>query len=130
MGVNRIKQLMGKSRSALNNRDKILLKEFNLLLTKNIKHSRGVKFYAEHLAVTSKKLNYLTKTFYGKTAKVFIEERIIIDSKKLLLETPETVKQISYNLGFTEPTNFNKFFKKNTATTPQQYREQYNKGSF
>ncbi|MFA7289984.1 MAG: helix-turn-helix domain-containing protein [Melioribacteraceae bacterium] len=130
MGLNTIEQLMDKGESELNNRDKILLKEFNLLLTKNIKYSRGVKFYAEHLAITPRKLNILTKEYYGITAKVFIEERIIIDSKKLLLETPETVKQISYNLGFTEQTNFNKFFKKNTATTPLQYREQYNKSTF
>ncbi len=131
MALNTIEQLMSKSKSTFNNRNKILVKEFNSLLTKEIKFSRSVKYYAERLAISPKKLNCLSKTYYGKkTAKEYIEYKIISDSKMLLLETPETVKQISYSLGFTEPTNFNKFFKKNTTITPQQFREQYNKGSF
>lgn len=123
------KQLNCRSRSALS-RDEILLNEFNLLLSKKNEFSRSVKFYAELLAISSKKLNNITKYYCGKTAKEFIEARIISDSKKLLLETPDTVKHISYTMGFTEPTNFNKFFKKLTNTTPMQFREQYNKGTF
>ena len=105
-----------------------LLQKFDLSLLENLKKSRYVKFYADNLAVSTKKLNFLTKTFYGLTAKEYIEEQIINDSKNLLIESPETVKQISYNLGFTEPTNFNKFFKKFTSITPLQYREHHLKG--
>ncbi len=123
-------QLNSTSRSKLNNRGSYLLKEFNLLLSKNLYNSRSVKYYANLLAVSTKKINFLTKKHYGITAKEYIEDKVIIESKKLLLETPETVKHISYSLGFTEPTNFNKFFKKLTAITPHQFREQFNKGTF
>ena len=102
-----------------------LLQKFDLTLIKNLKNSRYVKYYADKLTISTKKLNSLTKTYYGTTAKEYIEEKIIIDSKKLLIESPETVKQISYNLGFTEPTNFNKFFKKFTSITPLQYRDHH-----
>ena len=102
-----------------------LLQKFDLSLLENLKKSRYVKFYAEDLAISTKKLNYLTKMYYGLTAKQYIEEKIINDSINLLIESPETVKQISYNLGFTEPTNFNKFFKKFSSITPLQYREHH-----
>ena len=130
MSKKTIGQLKTNGRSTLNNRDSNLLKEFEELLSKNLNTSRSVKYYADLLAISTKKLNSITKSFWGITAKEFIEERIIHESKKILLESPDTIKQISYTLGFTEPTNFNKFFKKFTDTTPLQFREQYNKGTF
>lgn len=125
-----IEKFICKSTSALNNRNEILLNDFILLLIENIRSSRSVNYYADLLAISVKKLNNISKTYSGKTAKEFIEEKIIIDSQKLLIETPDTVKEISYSMGFTEPTNFNKFFKKHTAVTPLQFREEYNKGAF
>lgn len=131
MNPKTIKQFNYSNRLVINYRDRILLKEFNLLLTKNIQSSRSVKYYADLLAISAKKLNSLTKIFHGVTAKKFIEKRIISDSKNILLNTSDTVKQISYSMGFTEPTNFNKFFKKLTTITPQQYREkQINRSVF
>lgn len=125
-----LEQLKGSNNIELNTRDISIFKEFNLLLSTNLNKSRSVKFYANLLAISTKKLNFVTKTYWSKTAKEFIEERIVFDSKKLLLDTPNTVKQISYSMGFTEPTNFNKFFKKFTDTTPLRFRETHNKGSF
>lgn len=130
MSKKTIEQLKTTGRSTLNNRDCNLLNEFNDLLSKNLNTSRSVKYYADLLAISTKKLNSITKTYWGITAKEFIEEKMIFESKKILLESPDTIKQISYTLGFTEPTNFNKFFKKFTSTTPLQFREQFNKGTF
>lgn len=125
-----LEQLKVSNNIQFNTRDISIFKEFNLLLSTNLNKSRSVKFYANLLAISTKKLNFVTKTYWSKTAKEFIEERIVFDSKKLLLDTPNTVKQISYSMGFTEPTNFNKFFKKFTDTTPLRFRESHNKGTF
>ena len=110
--------------------DRSVLKSFHQELGDNIHNSRSVSFYADTLAVSTKKLNCVTKKILGRTAKEFIEERIIYDSKKLLLDTSDTIKQISFAMGFADPTNFNKFFKKITNTTPLQFRDQFNKSSF
>lgn len=125
-----IKALFKKSFIKPNNNrlimyNKKLFEDFYVLLSEHLQNSRSVKYYADLLQVSPKKLNSITKMIYGKTAKEFIAEILILDSIKLLIETPDSVKQISYSLGFTEPTNFNKFFKKKTSVTPQQYREQY-----
>lgn len=125
-----IEKLKSTNKLISNNRDKILFDEFKILLSENIKYSRSVKYYADHLAISTKKLNSILKKYTGNRAKEFIEEKIISNSKKLLLETPDTIKQISYTMGFTEPTNFNKFFKKYNGTTPLQFRKELNKGSF
>ncbi len=123
--IMRIEQNMKNNNVSSPSYERELLQKFDLSLLENLKKCRYVKYYADELTISTKKLNSLTKTYYGITAKEYIEEKIIIDSKKLLKESPETVKQISYNLGFTEPTNFNKFFKKLTSITPLQYREHH-----
>ena len=125
-----IEQLTSNDRSKLNNRDRNLLKEFNELLSMNLNTSRSVRYYADQLAISTKKLNNITKKYLDKTAKEYIEITIISESKRLLIKTSDSVKQISYSMGFTEPTNFNKFFKKFTTVTPLQFREEINKGAF
>jgi AraC family transcriptional regulator, transcriptional activator of pobA len=110
--------------------NKNLMEEFNALVTKKSSISRNVKFYADQLAISTKKLNSITKMFYGITTKKFIDDKIISESKKKLLNSYDTVRQISYSMGFTDPTNFNKYFKKQTSQTPLQYRNQFIKGSF
>ena len=75
-------------------------------------------------------LNSILKKYNGKRAKEFIDEIIIHNSKKSLIESPDTIKQLIFAIGFTKPTNFNKFFKKYNAITPLQFKEQFNKRTF
>lgn len=59
----------------------------------------------------------------GKPAKTLMGERIFLEAQRFLTYGNDAVNQIGYRLGFGEPTNFVKFFKKQTALTPQQFRE-------
>jgi AraC-like DNA-binding protein len=56
------------------------------------------------------------------TAKRVIIERIILEAKRLLAHSSDPVAGISSHLGFDEPTNFVKFFKRETDLTPTQFR--------
>lgn len=103
------------------------LVEFKKKLEDNFHRSRLVNFYAQELNITQKKLNDLTTTFWGKSAKQVIEERVLLEIKRLLLYTNKTIKEIGLSLGFNDPTNFNKFFKKYSLTTPVTFRFQNNK---
>jgi AraC-like DNA-binding protein len=58
------------------------------------------------------------------TAKRVIVERIVLEAKRLLARSALTVAAISHQLGFDEPTNFVKYFKRETGTTPAQFRAQ------
>ncbi len=95
---------------------------FRQELDKDFHASRSVWHYATKLNITQKKLNQITSKFLGKPAKKIIEERVLLEIKRLLLYTDNTVKEIGFSLGFTDPTNFNKFFKKYTMRTPVQFR--------
>lgn len=96
--------------------------DFKKKLEENYCSTRFVNFYADELNITQKKLNHVTSIFWGKPAKQVIEERVLLEIKRLLLYTNQTIKEIGISLGFNDPTNFNKFFKRYMHATPADYR--------
>ncbi|MNY50530.1 DNA-binding transcriptional activator FeaR [compost metagenome] len=52
-----------------------------------------------------------------------IHQKLISEIKKALFYN-KSAKEITYEFGFSDPSNFNRFFKKLTGTTPQQYKDQ------
>ncbi|MBN2651501.1 MAG: helix-turn-helix domain-containing protein [Spirochaetales bacterium] len=103
-----------------------LYNDFNLFreqVEKDFSRTRNVKDYAFELLMSTKKLNNLTQNVIGKTAKEFIDNRVILEIKRLLAHTNLSVQEISYQVGFDEPTNFIKFFKKYTELTPASFRK-------
>jgi AraC-like DNA-binding protein len=59
----------------------------------------------------------------GKSPCDFVEERITLEAKKMLSESPMPIADICYRLTFKDPTNFTKFFKTMEGMTPRQYRK-------
>jgi len=84
--------------------------------------SRNARDHARRLGFTYKHLNEICRKFTGLTAKRYIDERLVLESKRLLAASGLTVAEIGIQLGFEEPTNFGKFFKKHTAQSPGQFR--------
>jgi AraC-like DNA-binding protein len=58
----------------------------------------------------------------GLTAKAAIDGRVALEAKRLLAHTDATVLEIGHRLGFSEPTNFVKFFRRTAGTTPLAFR--------
>ncbi|NIJ45458.1 AraC-like DNA-binding protein [Wenyingzhuangia heitensis] len=86
---------------------------------------KQVSFYCDQMHVTPKRLNLATSNVFGKTPKEFINDRVLLEAKRLLAHTNDSVKEIGFSLGFEEPTNFVKYFKKRTLKTPIEFREQF-----
>jgi AraC family transcriptional activator of pobA len=101
--------------------------EFKKKLERNINQSRSVHYYSDLLGITPQKLNQLTNSYWGKPAKKVIEERLLLEIKRLLIHTDKSLKEIGCSFGFNEPTNFNKFFKRCLKTTPALYRTRHKK---
>lgn len=78
--------------------------------------------YAEKLNVHTNHLNRAVKEVTGKTTTKIISDRILQESKVLLRQTHWPIAQIAYSLGYTEPTHFNNFFKKNVDQAPSHFR--------
>jgi AraC-like DNA-binding protein len=96
--------------------------QFKNLVENNYTKTRNVKDYAELMFVSTKHLNKVIKDFTLSTAKTFIDNYVILEIKRAIVTTNQSFKEISFEIGFDEVTNFTKFFKKHTTITPKQFK--------
>jgi AraC family transcriptional regulator, transcriptional activator of pobA len=98
---------------------------FRDLLESNYTKLKGVKDYATLICISEKRLAQATRVVLGKAPKEMINDRIVLEAKRLLVHTNLSVKEIGQSLGFDDPAYFIRYFKKNTATTPIAFKETY-----
>ena len=84
---------------------------------------RRVGYYAEKLGTTPQNLNAACRKAVNRSAGELIAEYILNEAKRLLLYTDNTVSQVAYQLEFTDPSYFIKFFKKHLHSTPEAFRK-------
>jgi AraC family transcriptional regulator, transcriptional activator of pobA len=86
--------------------------------------NKMVLYYARKLGVTTKTLNNIVQSIINESsAKTFIDERTIMQIKRLLISTEHSIKEIAYISGFSDSTNFYKYFKKLAGTSPEVFRQ-------
>lgn len=98
---------------------------FKSLLENYYTQSRNADFYAEKLNITYKHLNTICKETLAITAKQFIDAFVVLEAKRLLINSEIKSTELAYSLGFEEPTNFVKYFKKHTGFTPNSFKKDY-----
>jgi AraC family transcriptional regulator, transcriptional activator of pobA len=108
----------------LSSKKQTLVFKFKNLVNNLFVSCKQVGDYAGKLFVSANTLNNIVKDLTGKTAKEIINERVILESKKMLLYTSNDIAEIAFNIGFDEPTHFIRFFKAHTLQTPKEYRNQ------
>lgn len=104
-------------------------RRFQQLVEKNFTRWHQVADYASRLGYTEKTLARAVLASMGMSAKVFIAARIVLEAKRLLAHTDLSVVAIAEKLGFDEPTNFSKFFKRETECTPAEFRRRQKTGN-
>ena len=117
-----IEQLQSKTESEPLSQNTKSLLSFNQLLESNFRSEYKVEFYLNKMGITKKALSKLTNERYKLSPKAVINERRILEIKRQLKGTSKPIKNISYSLGFDEPTNMVKYFKRHTAMTPNGFR--------
>jgi AraC family transcriptional regulator, transcriptional activator of pobA len=93
------------------------------LVEDHFRRERYIAFYAARLAMTPDRLNDHVKRAIGVTAGHLIRQRMLTEAKRQLVFTNQAITEISYDLGFSDPSHFARFFRKNTGMTPQGFRE-------
>jgi AraC-like DNA-binding protein len=78
--------------------------------------------YAERLSTTREKLDELAKMHTGKTAQHVVGSLVISEAKRLLVYQDMSIKEIAYQLGFSDPFYFSNFFKKHAGQSPKAYK--------
>lgn len=119
-----VQQRIKPKNTEISKRDEMTLR-FNQLLEENYKSETRVDFYVEQLGTTIKTLSRVIKEQYNVSTKSVIDERRTLEIKRLLRGTIMPVKEIAYDLGFDEPTNMVKYFKKHTGHTPNGFRKEF-----
>ncbi|MDW8848646.1 helix-turn-helix transcriptional regulator [Flavobacterium sp. MMLR14_040] len=84
---------------------------------------KTVAEFARQLNVHPNYLNRLVKRETGKTILKIINERIVTESKILLLHTDWTITEIACTLGFEYTSYFDNVFKKTTGLSPKLFRK-------
>ena len=84
-----------------------------------------VSAFAERQQLHPAYFSTVIKVKTGQTAHRWIQKKVLTEAQALLAHTPTPIKEIAYQLGFSEPTHFSKFFKKHTQRTPNQYRRSF-----
>ncbi|WP_234734667.1 AraC family transcriptional regulator [Tellurirhabdus bombi] len=100
------------------------IRQYEDLLEKHFLTTREVGAYAEKMNLTPNYLNHICKKVLSKTASQLLHERQVIEAQRLLTHTTQSIKEIGFLLGFDDPSYFVRFFKKQTGSTPADFRQQ------
>jgi len=100
------------------------LRRFKSLVEDHHRQWHKSKEYAEAMHLNVDHLNRIVKELSGKTVKEHIQNRIIVAAKRLIYFSNLSLKEIAFDLGFDELSNFSAFFKKCTNQTPSQFKQQ------
>ncbi|MCF8715083.1 helix-turn-helix domain-containing protein [Joostella atrarenae] len=100
----------------------VLFKEFSLLVEQFYKEEHTVTSYANRLGISPKSLTKHFQRLGFDTPSDIIKNRIILEAKRQLSYTNNSVKEIAFMLGFNDPAYFTRFFKKALTVSPLQYR--------
>ncbi|NJM94253.1 MAG: helix-turn-helix transcriptional regulator [Cytophagales bacterium] len=102
----------------------ILFHRFIQLVNNFYIEKRTIEEYAQLLNISPNHLSQSVKAASDKNALSFIAERVLNEAKSLIQFTDYDISEISYQLNFSDPANFGKFFKKHTDLTPVEFRKQ------
>lgn len=102
--------------------DRMLLKKYQAKIDEHFQQRHEVGDYADMLNISAGHLSEVIKSQSGKPAIKHIHERLVMEARRLLLHTDTPLKDIAFNLGFSDASYFNRFFKRETGATPAGYR--------
>jgi AraC-like DNA-binding protein len=100
-----------------------LVKDFWTLINKHFISQKTVSWYADQLQVSITYLNLLCRKYLNVTAKQLIEQRVLLEAKQRLRFSGMSVKEIAYDLGFSDMPSFSNHFKKKSGFSPKEYQQ-------
>ncbi|MCE3229234.1 MAG: transcriptional regulator, AraC family [Bacteroidetes bacterium] len=99
-----------------------ILQKFLNLIERDLHKTHKVTDYSEKLGITTRKLTLVCRQIHKKSPKSIIDQRLVSESKRLLKYTTHPIKEISAQLGFADPYQFSKYFKKHVKVSPAYFR--------
>lgn len=112
-----------QSNQCLEPENKIIV-QFSEIITQTLSKNITTKEYADRLSISPEFLTSTCKKRCGKSPKAFILELKITEAKRLLYFSEDSIKEISFKLGFEDNSYFARIFKQKVGISPSLFREQ------
>ena len=100
-----------------------LIREFNFLVEVHFRTKHSVADYADLLHRSPKTIAHVFKKYGDKSPLKYIQERILLEARRLIFYTDKDISEIAYELGFSDIQGFSRFFKKQEGVSPSEYRQ-------
>jgi len=101
------------------------LRALESAINSHYKTEKSASFYANYLNITTKHLNRITKSTLDKTTTDLITERVLLESKRLIVHSDNSLSAIAEMLGYEDYAYFSKVFKSKTNITPLKFKKSY-----
>ncbi|MDA3627952.1 AraC family transcriptional regulator [Saccharopolyspora oryzae] len=101
---------------------------FHQAVERDFAAARQVADYAAALGYSPRTLTRACLEVTGRTAKQYLDDRVALEAKRLLVHTALAPAQVADQLGFTSATVFTKFFRRCTGETPTAFRSRARTG--
>lgn len=103
-------------------RFEIVTKAFKELLEQNFITAKRPTEYAQQLNISSPYLNECVKNTTGHSVSYHIQQRIILEAKRLLYHSDKSVKEIATELGYDDYPYFSRLFTKVSGMSALAFR--------
>lgn len=104
-------------------RFEVITRSFKVVLEKDFKKVKNPAEYARLLNISTSYLNECVKATTGKSVSTHIQQRIILEAKRLLFHSSRSVKEIAGELGYDDHSYFIRLFVKIVRSTPIVFRD-------
>ena len=100
-----------------------LIRKYHVLVEQHFKIKHKVTDYANLLFKSPKTLSNLFKKVGEKSPLKVINDRIILEAKRLLIYSDKSAEEIAFELGYKEAAHFSKFFKTQVGKPPGSFKK-------
>lgn len=107
------------------NPEPAIFERFRQLLPEETPRLHKVHQFASLLNTSPQNLNAVCRKHTNRSAGELISAQLVLEAKRYILHTDNTIVEIAELLSFSDASNFVKFFKKAEGKTPVQFRKQY-----
>ena len=103
-----------------------IIRNFSFLVEVHYKTKHSVSEYAALMNKPAKSLTNLFSNHINKSPLQIIQDRILLEAKRMLISTEIPIKEITFELGFEDMPSFSRFFKNKIGLSPKAFREKNN----
>lgn len=108
---------------SIGNSQMTIIREYNILVEKHFREFHQVKDYANLLFKSPKTLSNLFPKYGDRSPLMVINDRIVLEAKRLLQYSDKTSEEIARELGYKDSSHFSKFFKKHEGLSPSIFKK-------